>query len=365
VNPNKRRATLHGLILGTALRDGLFFRPAALLLTYVQKAHDAINALQNRKNTLIAAPVFCVCRPDPMQTRPLRFRYRTSLTGPLLGAILLVSATACQQQPSASAPTIPSSPAAATIGGTAIYEADIDSAIQALPETLQVQRNNPELRSRVLHVLLRREALSQQAIDLHLDEDPLIHHRIIKARDDILIESLQRWKIRRIPEPDEATIAAYYQAHLSEFTIPEQAHARHILLGSKKQADNVRKALRRGKDFAALAAEFSRDDGTKSLGGDLNWFPRGVMDNVFEDVVFALKNPGDISVPVKTPFGWHIIELIGKRPASRQSLIEAKGDIAAMLKQQAMSAWVDSLTKSAGAQILNMQYNRLPGEQAP
>jgi len=300
-----------------------------------------------------------------MQTRP-RFsppsNYRTSL---LAAGILLASTVACQQQPNKPTPATPSSPAAASIGGKIISEADIDAAIQALPESLQVQRNDPQLRGRVLRVLLRRQALSQQAIDLQLDSDPLIHHRITKARDDILIESLQEWKMHRIAEPDEAAITAFYQAHLPDFTIPEQVHARHILLGSEKQADDVRKALRKGKDFSALAAEFSRDDGTKSLGGDLNWFPRGVMVGSFEEAVFALNKPGDISKPVKTPFGWHIIELIGKRPASRQSLADARDDIISTLKQEALSNWINELTESAGAQINNPQYVLSPAEQAP
>jgi len=286
----------------------------------------------------------------------------------MAAAILLASTVACQQQPSTpKAPPMPSSPAAAVIGGKTITEADIDAAIPALPETLQAQRNDPQLRSRVLHVLLRRQALSQQALALHLDSDPLIHHRIDKARDDILIESLQEWKMRRLPEPDEAAIANYYQAHLADFTIPEQVHARHILLSSEKQAQEVLKSLRKGKgkDFATLAAEFSRDDGTKALGGDLNWFPRGVMVNSFEEAVFALQKPGDISEPVKTPFGWHIIELIGKRPASRQSLAEAREDIAATFKQQAMSNWIEELTETAGAQISNPQYTGSPADRAP
>jgi len=272
---------------------------------------------------------------------------------------------ACQQQTATPPPQPPSSPAAAEIGGKTIFEADIDAAIQALPENMHVQRDDPQLRSRVLHVLLRRQALSQQALDLHLDQDPLIHHRIAKARDDILIESLQQWKMHRLPEPDEAAIAAYYQTHLADFTIPEQVHARHILLGSEKQAQEVLNALRKGKDFATLAAEFSRDDGTKSLGGDLNWFPRGIMVKAFEDAVFALKKPGDFSEPVKTPFGWHIIELIGKRPASRQSIEEAREDIVATLKQQALNGWIDGLTESAGAQISNPQYLKNPAEPSP
>jgi len=297
-----------------------------------------------------------------MQTRP---RHRSSLAGLLLCGILLVSSAACQQQPAARKPTTPPSPPAATIGGHTIYEANIDEAMQALPEAMHVQRDDPQIRARVLHVLLRRQALSQQAVNLHLDEDPLIRRRIDKARDDIMIESLQQWKMRHLSEPEDSAIELYYRTHLAEFTIPEQVHARHILLSSEKQAKEVLLRLRRGKDFASLAAEYSRDDSTKSRGGDMNWFPRGVMVKPFEEAVFALHKRGDISAPVKTRFGWHVIELLGRRPANQQSLDEAKSNIVAMLKQQAMSAWIDGLTESAGAKILNSQYARIPGEHAP
>jgi len=272
-----------------------------------------------------------------------------------LGAILLVFASACQQQ-ARPKQSVPTSPEAARLAGKAIYESDIDDAINALPEKLHLQRNDPVLRSRVLHVLMRRQALSHQAETLHLDEDAAIHRRIVKARDDILIESLQQWKMRRLPDPKETDIAAYYQAHLSDFTIPEQVHARHILLANEKQAKAVLKQLKHGKDFAALAVEKSRDFGTKTRGGDLNWFPRGVMVKAFEDKVFALSKPGQIAGPVKTRFGWHIIELLGKRAASRQTLDEARETIVGILKQQALNAWFDKLLADMDAHISNPQY---------
>jgi len=300
-----------------------------------------------------------------MQTRSLHIRSRTSLPALLLCAILLASGSACQRQPDTTAPVTPASPPAASIGKHTIFESDIDAAIQALPEAMQVQRNDPLLRARVLQVLLRRQALSQQALDLHLDTDPLIQQRIEKARDDILIESLQHWKTRHLPEPNEATIEAYYQAHLNDFTIPEQVHARHILLGSEKQAKQVLRSLRKGKDFAALASEFSRDDVTKPRGGDLNWFPRGVMVKAFEEAAFKLNKAGEVSAPVKTDFGWHIIELLGKKPASLQAVEEARPDIIATLGKQALSAWIKELVEAAGTQILNPQYARQGESLAP
>jgi len=215
-----------------------------------------------------------------------------------------------------------------------------------------------QLRRRLLQVLLRRQAISHQAEALHLDKEPDIRRSIRKARDDILIRSLRQWKMRRLHNPDSATIKAYYQSHLGDFTIPEQVHARHILLTNRKQALSVRRELLHGKDFAALAAEKSRDDGTRALGGDLNWFPRGVMVKPFEDAVFALKKKGDISQPVKTRFGWHIIQLLGKREASRQTLDEARESIIGILKNQALETWLDSLVSKAGAEIRNPQYSK-------
>ena len=276
----------------------------------------------------------------------------------LTAAILLVMQTACQQQPPSDMPAAPASPVAAVIGGKNIYESDIDEAIAALPENLHLNRSDMRLRRRLLEVLLRRQALSQQAEALHLDQAPDIRRQIIKARNDILIRSLRQWKMRRIPDPDNAAIEAYYNAHPGDFTIPEQVHARHILLANKKQAESVRRELRHGRDFAALAAEKSRDDGTRALGGDLNWFPRGVMVKPFEDAVFKLKKVGDISPPVKTRFGWHIIQLLGKRAASRQSLDEARESIIGILKNRALEAWLDTLVAQAGAEVRNPQYRK-------
>ncbi len=272
-------------------------------------------------------------------------------------AMLLLFASACQQQAS-QPPATPTSPAVANIGGTTIDESDIDDAISALPENLHLKRNDPKLRAHLLRVLLRRQALSRHAENLHLDQDPAIYRRIVKARDDILIESLQQWKMRHLPEPDKAAIEAYYNTHLGEFTIPEQVHARHILLANEKQAKSVLRQLKHGKDFATLAAEKSRDDSTKARGGDLNWFPRGVMVKAFEDKVFALSKPGQLAGPVKTRFGWHVIELLGKRPASRQSLDEAREDVIGILKQQALEAWVDEQVAAANARIINPQYQQ-------
>ncbi len=138
----------------------------------------------------------------------------------------------------------------------------------------------------------------------------------------------------------------------------EQVHARHILIAFDTSASgtvtktvtpamaltkaiSITLQLKKGADFAELAKKYSDDPGSKDKGGDLGWFPRGVMVKEFEDVAFSLK-PGEISDPVKTPYGYHIIQVLEKDPHHPldKALLQQK-------RQAAFQKWFEEYKKKA------------------
>jgi foldase protein PrsA len=138
----------------------------------------------------------------------------------------------------------------------------------------------------------------------------------------------------------DAELQAYYTNHPSDFEVPETVHVRHILLFTvdpstrpptplstntialkRKQIDDLLKRARAGEDFAALATQYSEDPGSKDNGGELNEFPRGRMVPEFEAAAFSLTN-NEISDVVTSPYGFHIIKLLDKKPSHKLELAE-------------------------------------------
>lgn len=138
-------------------------------------------------------------------------------------------------------------------------------------------------------------------------------------------------KVQITPE----RLKQHYDANISKYSRPEQVHARHILLkigegkneeAVKKQAEDLVKQLRSGADFAALAKEFSEDPGSKENGGDLGFFDRGRMVPEFANAAFS-QLPNQIGDPVKTQYGYHIIETLQKQAAYTMDFALVKDQI--------------------------------------
>ena len=137
----------------------------------------------------------------------------------------------------------------------------------------------------------------------------------------------------------------------------KQVWARHILVADEATALTVIEKLKNGEDFAALAKEFSQDTGSAANGGDLGWFGTGAMVPEFETAAFALEKSGDYTLaPVKSQFGYHIIQLIAKqdRPLTADQYSAAKN--------KAFQDWLTAAREEYGVEIFDIWKEHVPTE---
>ncbi|WP_060671643.1 peptidylprolyl isomerase [Rossellomorea vietnamensis] len=130
-------------------------------------------------------------------------------------------------------------------------------------------------------------------------------------------------------------VKEYFEANKDTFAQKEQVEASHILVDDEKTAQEVKKKLDEGGDFAELAKEYSTDTSNAESGGELGYFGKGEMVSEFDDKAFSMKE-GEISDPVKTEFGYHIIKVTGKKEAKEAVLADHKDEIKDILFDQAL-----------------------------
>ncbi|UTE78567.1 peptidylprolyl isomerase [Rossellomorea sp. KS-H15a] len=130
-------------------------------------------------------------------------------------------------------------------------------------------------------------------------------------------------------------IKEYFEVNKDTFAQKEQVEASHILVDDEKTAQEVKKKLDDGGDFAELAKEYSTDTSNADSGGELGYFGKGEMVTEFDDKAFSMKK-GEISEPVKTEFGYHIIKVTGKKEAKEAVLADHKDEIKDILFDQAL-----------------------------
>lgn len=252
-------------------------------------------------------------------------------------------APATARVPAAPAPAAAPSPASSTANGAAVLARgpdgavvtvnDVFSELQRAPEaTRKAMMAQPDSVQQLASNLLVRRVLAKEAERDGLAQDPLITASVAIGRDRVLSDArLARLDAQNTPT--EAALDAYarnfYKANGASFEKPAQTRARHILLANTG-ADSLQKAkdllaqLRAGASFEDLAKANSTDTGSGSRGGDLGFFAAGQMVRPFDDAVNKLAKPGDLSEPVESQFGYHIIRLEERREKGRQTYEEAR-----------------------------------------
>jgi len=299
---------------------------------------------------------------------------------------ILVAMTIAWAAPPMSTLSQAASSKIATVNGTAITQADFDREVQLAQRRFASSGRSPEdsellaLKKEILENLINRELLYQECQNKGIkvekttinEQYELLKKRFPHETDfkdalsrlnlseaemksqierDLAIQQLITEKfVQKVTITDKET-KAYYDSHPQAFRRPEQVRVSHILISvdqtadqaqkaaARKKIEDIQKKLNKGEDFEALAREFSQCP-SGSRGGDLGYLGRRQLVKPLEEVAFALP-PGQVSDIVESPFGYHLIKVIEKRPETLRGYEEIKVKLQEYLKQQLVGKQVD------------------------
>jgi peptidyl-prolyl cis-trans isomerase C len=262
-----------------------------------------------------------------------------------LGALALAAFIAA---PIAASWAEESDPVVARANGVDIHESDIAFAEEEIGANIP-NMPPPQKRDYLINYLADVVVLSQAADQQKLADRPDVKHRLTFDHNRLLMEALLQ-DAGRAALSDDAEHKVYDDA-VKQMTNEEEVHARHILVPTEEEAKAILAQLKGGADFATLAKEKSKDPGGAE-GGDLGYFTKEQMVPEFSQVAFRLDK-GQISDPVKTQFGWHIIKVEDKRIKPTPTFEQVKSQIENYVAHRAQAALVEKLRSGANIERLD------------
>ena len=242
----------------------------------------------------------------------------------------------------AGSPARADDPVLAKVNGSDIRQSDVTLAEEELAPSL-AQMDPATKKDNVLSFLIDLRIVAKAAEDKKLENTEDFKKRLAFTRSRLLMDNLLATE-GKAATTDDAMKKVYEEAS-KQITGEQEVHARHILVESEDDAKAVKVELDKGADFAELAKKKSKDPGA-SDGGDLGFFTKEQMVPEFSAVAFALE-PGKISDPVKSQFGWHIIKVEEKRSRQAPGFDQVKGQIETYVTRKAQADYVAKLREAA------------------
>ncbi|HTQ71884.1 MAG TPA: peptidylprolyl isomerase [Acidocella sp.] len=287
-------------------------------------------------------------------------RHLSTLSALALALAMAAPAAFAQSAPAAGSATAGSDPVVASVNDIKIHMSEIQADAQNLPP--QAQQLPPEqLLPLLVNQEVDRKALLIAAQKDGLASDPDVAARM-QAAADVQLENAYVQKAVAAQVTDTAVQAAYNRDYANK-PGPEQVDARHILVSTQAQAEDIIKQLNKGADFAKLAEKYSIDPGAKN-GGELGWFSKDEMVPAFADAAFALKKGEYTKTPVQTQFGWHVILNEGQRTAPTPALADVQQQIRQKLTDQAVQGTLDQVRGQVKIQVFGADGKPLPQQAA-
>ena len=231
----------------------------------------------------------------------------------------------------------------ARVNGVAVPRARQDLLMQQ--QGARGMPDNEQTRALVRDELINREVLYQEAQKAGVGKKPEVQAQVDMARQDVVVSAYVRDWVRTHPVTD-ADVQKEYDRAKSQ-TGDKEYRARHILVETEEQAKGLIDELKKGGKFEDLATKNSKDPGSAQRGGDLDWNVPGTYDKQFADALVKLEKGKYTDTPVKTRFGYHVIQLDDVRAGRFPALAEVKPRIQQQLTQAKIEELVRGLRQKA------------------
>ncbi len=217
------------------------------------------------------------------------------------------------------------------------------------------------VKQNVLRGMVSEKLLYQEAVKQGVDKSPEVQKRLQSLQKQLVIQNLIEQQTKTLTS--EAALKKAYAEKVESMKDQEEVRARHILVDKEDEAKKIYEQIQKGGDFAKLAKEKSVDKGSAAKGGDLDFFTKDKMVPEFADAAFRLRK-GEVSPPVKSEFGWHIIKLEDRRKANVPPFEQMKEALQAEVQQKGVQTYVDGLVKGADVKYYDSSGKELPFDPA-
>ena len=258
--------------------------------------------------------------------------------------ILAVALVACSKKEAEQ-----KGPYLAKIDNTTITQADFDREFKALPDYAQQIFTDAEGREKFLNEIVNKEILYKEAMKKGFDKSPEFNKKMEDFKKLTLVSEVFEKEIMAKSTVSDQDIKDYYDKNKESFVMATEIKASHILVKTEEEARKVLARLKKGEKFEAIAKAVSLDTASAKNGGDVGFFKKGQMVPEFERAAASLK-VGDISIPVKTQFGYHIIKVTDKKTGSPVEFEKVRDLISQKLsgekQKEAFEAYIAELKKT-------------------
>lgn len=231
----------------------------------------------------------------------------------------------------------------AKIGNKSLTDADLKNLMGPIPEGQKQSINNdPDVKVRLLDNMVVDELFVQEAEKTGVSKDKEFQTALERARRQLLTQRFLQRSVQ--PKITDGNMKTFFEKNKTRYS-QDEVRAYHVLLKTEAEAKEVFTKAKAGEDFEVLAKKFSKDPSVAQNMGDLGFFTRSRMVPQFADAAFSLK-PGEISQPVKTPFGFHVIKVVEKKAGKPVKFDDVKEQVRGDLQNESINELISSLKKA-------------------